>query len=357
MELTFAKARRLGLAGLLSLGLLVPGPPVAADTIAFSGQATVVQATLLQQSPLPPLSVTISDTGPLPAAGGALEASLLSVSLPPGAPASLNAEVAHAATVGQGDRSRAEASVAALSLSVAGQSISADFLMSRAVAQCTGSGPAVSGTSELANLVINGQAITISGAPNQTVNLPAGAGTVVINEQSSSVAGNAGSIDVNALHVIVNNPAGGSALADVVIAHSHADVTCAGAPTCSAPGDFITGGGWIRLPSGAKANFAVAGGIKNGNFWGHLTYIDHGTGLKVKGLGVTAYSVGATPTTRNIDGVANINDTSGTYHVEAADNGEPGVGTDTFKIVLSNGYSAANTLGGGNIQLHKPCVS
>ena len=37
--------------------------------------------------------------------------------------------------------------------------------------------------------------------------------------------------------------------------------------------------------------------------------------------------------------------------------GEPGAGTDTFKIVLSNGYSASNTLGGGNIQLHKPCVS
>ncbi len=59
---------------------------------------------------------------------------------------------------------------------------------------------------------------------------------------------------------------------------------------------------WIQLPSGAKANFAVAGGIKNGSFWGHLTYIDHGTGVKVKGQGVTAYSVGGTPTTRQTSG-------------------------------------------------------
>src|SRR5438552_14153748 len=39
--------------------------------------------------------------------------------------------------------------------------------------------------------------------------------------------------------------------------------------------DFVTGGGWI-LHNGAHANFGVAGGVKNGAFWGHLEYNDHG---------------------------------------------------------------------------------
>ena len=40
---------------------------------------------------------------------------------------------------------------------------------------------------------------------------------------------------------------------------------------------------------------------------------------------------------------------------DVADKGEPGR-TDTFRLQLSNGYSAAGTLDGGNIQLHKPCA-
>lgn len=143
-------------------------------------------------------------------------------------------------------------------------------------------------------------------------------------------------------------------LADVVIAHVHADVTCAGQPVC-AGGDFLTGGGWIITPSGARANFAVAGGIKNGAFWGHLLYLDHGTGMKVKGTGVTAYTVGATPTTRHIEGTDDIGGSPGTYAVDAADNGEPGRGIDTFYLNLSNGYQAGGYLAGGNIQLHQPC--
>ena len=121
----------------------------------------------------------------------------------------------------------------------------------------------------------------------------------------------------------------------------------------------MTGGGWITGPSGARANFAVAGGMKNGALWGHLTYIDHGSGgPKVKGTGVTAYSAPdpANPTLRHIEGTADIDGTSGTYAVDVADNGEPGRG-DTFTIRLSNGYFASGNLAGGNIQLHgkSPC--
>src|SRR5258708_12267501 len=98
---------------------------------------------------------------------------------------------------------------------------------------------------------------------------------VIINEQSSSVSGNTGSITVNALHVIV--PAVlGVAGADVVVSSAHADVTCQGVPACVGK-DFVTGGGFITgTPLGAKGNFWVGGGIKDdGTLWGHLEYIDH----------------------------------------------------------------------------------
>jgi hypothetical protein len=338
---------RILAAGVVSIGAATAPTAASADSTTFSGQAYVAQATLT-----PPVGSAITvgpiaDTGPLPPQGGSLENSVLTINAPnPVASGTLlSGEVGHTAAIGQGDRSRSEASVAAISLNVAGNAISADFLMARAMAVC---GPSVRGSSELANLVVDGQAITVSGQPNQTVMLPLGAGSVIINEQSSNVSGNSGSIDVNALHVIVTG------LADVVISHTHADITCPAPPVCTG-GDFLTGGGWINLPSGSRANFAVAGGIKNGAFWGHLLYIDHGTGMQVRGTGVTMYGVGATPTTRHIEGSADINGSSGMYAVDAADNGEPGVGVDSFYISLSNGYSAGNVLAGGNIQLHKPC--
>src|SRR6266702_6867804 len=253
------------------------------NTVTFSGQAYAVKASVSDLG----ISTVVSDTGGLPGSGGQLEASLLDVDVP----GLLSAEVAHASTIGQGDRSRSEASLANLNLAVGGNTITADFLMSRALAVC---GAAPTGSSEIANLVVNGQPITVGTQPNQTVTLPHG--TIVINEQTSSSSAKnkngKSDITVNALHVTINDLSGG-VVADVIIASAHADIDCKGNPACTG-GDFVTGGGWIT-PSGARGNFAVAGGIKNTGFWGHLQYQDHGTGLKVHGTGVTAYTViGAT---------------------------------------------------------------
>src|SRR5256886_13992424 len=55
------------------------------------------------------------------------------------------------------------------------------------------------------------------------------------------------------------------------------------------PCDFLTGGGFI-LHFGAHANFGVGGGCKQGSpTWGHLEYIDHGTGLNVHWTSITGY--------------------------------------------------------------------
>ena len=349
--------RCITLAALMWLFAAPPGSIAqTSSTPAFSGQAYVVQATV------PPLSpITVADTGPLPSSGGAQESSLLDVQpISLGNAGALNgADVAHATTVGQGNASRSEASVADLSLTAAGNTISADFLMSEATARCNGGSASVSGNSELASLSINGQSITISGATNQTIPLPLNAGSVVINQQSGSASGQSGSMDVNALHVVVNNPAGGAPLADVIISHAHADITCpASPPPCGATStEFVTGGGWIVSPSdpNAKANFAVAGGIKNGSFWGHLIYFDHGNGLRAKGTAVTGYELYPAfgPNGRQTRGSADVGGTSEAYEADVADNGEPGREVDRFQLLLNGAQMASDSLAGGNIQLHK----
>jgi hypothetical protein len=317
------------LALLLIAQALAPASASAASN-SFSGRATVVDATVAGQH------IVLADTGPLPSGGGALEASLLEANVP----GILSAQVLHASTVAQGDNSRAEASVADLALTVAGNSVSASFVRASAQATCNGSKASVSGGSELVGLTINGSTTTVSGQAGQTVPLPGG-GSVIINEQATgtSASGSGGDITVTALHVILPG------VADVVISRAHADISCAGQAVCDK--DFITGGGFIN--ASGRDTFAVAGGTRSG--WGHLQYIDHSTGMKVKGTGVTAYAVTGT-TSRHISGTADVNGSPGfTYDVDVADNGEPGR-ADTFRITLSNGYSAGGTLGGGNIQLH-----
>jgi hypothetical protein len=321
-----------------------------AGATTFSGDATVLRATVLG---LPP--IVVGEAGPVPESGGAEEFSLLSVSGDQTG-GLLSAEVVHAAVVAQGNSSRAEASVASANLTVAGNTIQADLLRAQAEATCDGTGQASArGTSEVAGLIINSQAITATGQPNQTVDLPGL--RVVINEQSGSASGNRADITVNALHVTAFNPLSGETLADVVISSAHADIGCGG---CTPPaGDFVTGGGWITgTPSADRANLAVAGGIKNVGLWGHLSYIDHGANrIKVKGTGVTAYEMTG-PTSRRIKGTAEVNGVAGfDYTVDVTDAGEPGR-DDTFSIILSNGYRAAGKLVGGNIQLHgrpAPC--
>lgn len=293
----------------------------------FGARAFGLQVTV----PLLGINERVSDTGPLPPQGGASEASLLNQSV--GNVASVS--VLHASAVAQGNYSRAEASAADVDLMVGANTISADFLSARVEARCPSG---VTARSDIVRLVINGQEVAVSGQPNQTIDIVAG--KVIINEQSRT-----GDVTtVNALHVILPG------IADVIVSSASAEIHCDDA--CPPPhGDFVTGGGTIAAGSG-RANFGVAGGIKHGAFWGHLTYIDHGTGIKVKGTGVTAYTITG-PNSRHIEGTAEIDGVAGTYSVDVADHGEPGR-NDTFSIRLSNGYTASGKLTGGNIQLHAP---
>lgn len=161
------------------------------------------------------------------------------------------------------------------------------------------------------------------------------------------------------------------------------------------PCDFLTGGGWIITTADfthapAKANFGIGGGCKHGSpTWGHLEYIDHGTGLNVHWTSITGYffiddGTGTDPKTHQPTGTRGICGTARTnlygdvnFAVRAKDAGEPGI-NDQFDIKLTDPTTGADrydTLecfalggswhylgssctpgngGGGNIQLHKP---
>jgi len=338
-----------GLALLFAFGLVAGTSgrnAVATTATTFSGQATVVNG---QVAGIP---VKLVDTGPVDAGGGSLEASLLNYPLPAPAPdplgGALAAEVLHAAVVAQGNHSRAEAAVASFTLSTPAGKVSADFLMARASATCNGNTATGAGTAEIVGLQAPGVGpVTVTGAANQHV--PLVVGEIVLNEQlvDSGASASNGGITVNALHIKIPG------VADVTVASAHADIACGLSGAC-ANQDFITGGGFITTKSGSRANFAVAGGIKNGGFWGHLLYIDHGTpGARAKGTAVTGYTV-LGPTTRQIDGQADASGmaTSGHYTAVVTDGGEPGRGVDHFALTLP-GYAQPDvTLDGGNIQLH-----
>lgn len=129
-------------------------------------------------------------------------------------------------------------------------------------------------------------------------------------------------------------------------------------PTTSDCSDRFTAGGFIYR-NGKKATFGIQGGYQNGRLWGGINYIDHGTGMHVRGRSCTSYTVLDGNCRRATYNVI-IDGRPATATVRICDYGEPGV-NDVVEITLSNGYTAGfgTTLGGdqkggGNVQLHKP---
>jgi hypothetical protein len=140
--------------------------------------------------------------------------------------------------------------------------------------------------------------------------------------------------------------------------------------------DHMTGGGFVVRDSDAKGTFSFGGGCKHGEPWGHLEYHDHGTGLNVHWLTITAYIIVATQGGetdpkrtgwRQICGTARTNQFGDVdFKAGAIDNGEPGT-EDMFAVRLCQSGARVYTTefdsdlslggsgpGGGNIQLHKP---
>ena len=86
---------------------------------------------------------------------------------------------------------------------------------------------------------------------------------------------------------------------------------------------------------------------------GNVTYQDHGPFARtVKSTEVTSVTLTEGGRCARILGDAKVNNAPGVgFQVDVCDNGEPGKDADTFSIVMSDGYVATGTLGGGNVQI------
>jgi hypothetical protein len=329
----------------VSLGVSVW--PSRAEAVSFGGEATAVQVYV----PATGLIIKAA-TGQLPPTGGQVDVSLLSGNIPgsaTGGVVSLVAGTLHSVVVGL-DATDAESSLAAIDLTVSGNGITADFLMARSTASC-GPGPSVAGSFQAPNLVINGQPIIVTGNPNQTVQLPNG--TAVINEQTGSVVGSTGALQLTALHVTTQDTITRQLLADVKLAIADAQIDCQ--PGSGPAGKATSGGGWIVGQLGGKGTFGVHGGTRQDeSLVGHLVYIDHGPGaITVQSTRITGFSQDC----RTISGEGNSSSGPVTFAVTVTDNGEPGTG-DTFDIQVQGTfgtYTAGGLLQGGNIKIHRNC--
>ena len=372
-------------------------PASAATATSYSGDACPLTVTQYVLGALGPVTDMLDQCVHLDSTGGVDQNAFLSLSPVTVGPVSVNNLDVFAGHVhGQGNESHTHASAADLGLMVGTTPIAAEFLMSNSHANCSG----VSGTSEIADLMIGGEHFAVGGAPNQEIlNVP-GTITIIANAQKDSSSGNHKELDVTALRIIVPG------VAQVDIATAHADVTCnGGPPTCPSGKEFMTGGGWFTgyavypgvvgiVNTPTKRHFANAAGYKSKLIWGHLGYHDKAAGIKVKGdpmwygpTGVADPDLAALPfdiavevlhdelqlpmpvdtaATRYVVGRL---DNGGYYLIRAADNGEPGKNSDQFtiaylsmdgsgKLARTPGAYAATSettgLGGGNIQLHQP---
>jgi hypothetical protein len=334
-----------------------PVPTTPDVAITYSGRGT---ALFIDDVQVPiPGPIVLADTGALAAAGGTLEASESNYQLlgSDGVTVALGVELAYATTAGNGPEATGDANLTTFEVRMdtpanGRLTVTADYVgASASAAVATNGSVQTEGSVSVENLLINGVAVTVTGAVNQTLVVPGG--TIVFNEQTTATVGGRTEITVVAMHIYINgcmNGAFGRVTAGIAAGSTP--------PTDDHDCGKLTGGGWIVGPSGAKATFGISGGIRRGEFWGHLNYIDHGTGLQVKSTRVTNYIPNPNvPDCRIISYDVEINGLPGTAVVDAWDRGEPGR-NDFFSIKLSTGYSARGTLGGdgpggGNLQLHK----
>jgi hypothetical protein len=201
---TFASSR-FGVVVAVVVTAVTVGVANASAATSYSGQARPLSVSAFGAS------VSIGDTGALPSSGGSQSASLLNLNVLGFATIAL----LQGTTSGSGDQSTSQASLVSVSVPIVG--LSADVVKSQSTAQCNGTTPSVSGSSELVNVTLLGLPISAP-MPNVAIVLPGGI-SVILNEQKSTVSGNQGSITVNAIHVT------GPGI-DLVVSSAESDITC-----------------------------------------------------------------------------------------------------------------------------------
>jgi len=200
----------------LALGLawLAGTVPAARAAVTYSGRGYGAQVILVNPQPN---VLFFSDTGNLPPSGGSLSATLLTIALGN----TLSSHTITASTSGvSGVASSSAHQEQVVAFSGQPAQLTADVVEAHSQATCAG----VSGSSVITNLTFGGNAIVVSGQPNQTVTLGSVA-TLVINEQI--VVQNSLDITVNALHLTLGTGE------QVILSSAHSDISCATASRSS----------------------------------------------------------------------------------------------------------------------------
>lgn len=185
--------------------VLCPALSLAQGTTTFSGEAVALKASALG------ISLTLADTGALPSSGGSLSKSVASANVAGIA----SANTLSSSTSGSGSSSQSESTVQDVNL--LNGLVAATAVNSNTSVTCSGGVASVSGNAQLVGLTVAGQSIVASN-PNLAISLPGGI-SVIINQQTSSTGGNAGSVTVNALHVT------GPGI-EIVVASAQSGMTC-----------------------------------------------------------------------------------------------------------------------------------
>ena len=341
-----------------------PKPPKPLIPTKYSGRAVGVSLSNTVNG----VALVLGDTGPLPRCGGSIDIIVGATNID-----LVSVEGIHVSAVGIGGVSTSTAEVTNVVLTLIQDGLTNEIAIASAIAQaraeCSSNGLALTASSQIQDLTIDGIPVVITGATNEVVAIPGG--SIVLNAQLTSTnckTGNTGEITVAALFLMLTNGIQGS------IAYTEADIKCGSAiPPAMRACDKITGGGFIvtvpvstnvvstnvvstNVVCGRHASFGLLAGNKRGQLVGKLNYIDHSTGMRVTSTRVTGFNV-LDAVSRAIDFDVLIDGIAGTAHVIVADNGEPGR-NDVFDITLSTGYHVGAGLGGagpmgGNIQLHK----
>lgn len=184
---------------------LSPAVSFAQNATTFSGEAAALKANALG------VSAALADTGALPSSGGNLSTSVASANIAGIA----SADTLSSSTSGSGSSSQSQSTLADVNL--LNGLVAATAVKSNSSATCSSGQASVSGNAQFVGLTVAGQQI-LSSNPNLSISLPGGM-SVVINQQTSSSGGNAGSITINALHVT------GPSI-DIVVASAQSDITC-----------------------------------------------------------------------------------------------------------------------------------
>jgi hypothetical protein len=333
---------------LAAMGLLVGATTTNAHTNSVSGEAFGVSVNAAGVSVGPTPHVV------LPPDGGMVSDRLLRITVPNVA-ASSTLEVVTTGSIGPSTAS-AQSSATVEAVNLLNSLITARLVVAMSSSMAYGSTATSSSEgSTILGLSINGSPpADVTPSPNTRISLPGV--TVILNEQIASGDGvHTSALTVNMIHVVLNDPLTGAITGDIVVSSAHSDVNFVPAP--KAGNAFMTGGG--KLGTGRDiATFGFnAGSRGGGGLHGQLQYTDHAKSLKVHSLSIDSFKLITGTTCVTFSGSARVNDTDGySFTVnQACDNGEPGVGNDTFDISVSGPgiwYSRRGMLTGGNLQLH-----